>query len=169
MQGGNSDSSVRVLAIWCSRDNLTRDSLSAFYSFNLADIVQGFGELDHGGVLGVHLKEIDEMRSARAIKDAFLNQKNRITVRVAVKHGAAHAATGARAGDEQAVDVLPYQIRYQMRAKKGAGARLTDDELTIPRFDQIGKLDGELFEIGGIDATLGSVPKAALKSGSLLE
>src|SRR5687768_7849184 len=80
-------------------------SLSAFHSFDFANIVQRFRKLDHRGVLGVHLEEVDQMRSARAVENAFFNQENRITERVTIEHGAAHAAAGACAGHEQAVDI----------------------------------------------------------------
>ena len=74
---------------------LARDRFSAFHSFDLADVIQRFGELDDRGVLGVHLEQVDQVRSARAVEDAFFNQENRITEGVAVEDGAAHATASA--------------------------------------------------------------------------
>src|ERR1700752_5202415 len=107
---------------------LARDRLSAFQFFYLTDVVERFGKLNHGCVLRVHLEQVDQMRGARAIEDAFLDWKYRIAVRIAVEHRATHAAAGAGAGDKQTIDVLAHEISDQMCAKKGAGAGFAHDK-----------------------------------------
>src|SRR5580765_270746 len=98
---------------------LTRDRFSAFHSFYLVDVIKSFGKLDHRRVLGVHLEEIDQVRSSRTIEYAFFNHENRVAKRVAVQHRAAHAAAGAGAGDQQAIDIFAHEIGDQVRAEKG--------------------------------------------------
>ena len=81
-------------------ETLTRNRLSAFESFQLLHIVQSFGELNDRRILGVHLKKIDQVRGTRAVEDTLLDQENRITKGIAVQDRAAHAAAGARAGNQ---------------------------------------------------------------------
>ena len=81
-------------------DSLACDGFSTFYSFQLAHVVQCLLELDYSCVLGVHLKEIDQVRRTRAVEDTLFDQENRIAVGIAVKHRAAHTAAGAGAGDQ---------------------------------------------------------------------
>src|SRR5207245_598732 len=138
-------------------ETLTRNRLSAFEPFQLLHIIQSFGELNDRSVLGVHLKEIDQVRSPRTVEDTLLDQENWITKGIPVQDCAAHTTAGARAGYQQAVDVLAYQIRNQVRAEKSARARFADDELSLLGLDHLRKLSRQLFEVCSIDATLGGV------------
>src|SRR5262245_12415917 len=105
------------------------------------------------------------MRGARAVEDALFNQENRITKGIAVEDRAAHATACARAGNQKAVDVLAHQVGDQMRAKKSAGARFTDNELALSRLDHLGKLSRQPLEVGVIDAALGGVAEGGFEVG----
>src|SRR6185295_3938084 len=103
------------------------------------------------------------MRSARAVEDAFLDDEDRKAVRIAVEHGAAHAAAGRRAGDEQRVDAFAREIGDQVRAEERARARLVYDELAFARLDRLGKLRTDIDEVFVLDLALGRVAHDGLK------
>jgi hypothetical protein len=48
-----------------------RNRFPAFRLLYLPHAVERFGQLDNVGVLGIHLKKIDQVASARAVEDAF--------------------------------------------------------------------------------------------------
>src|SRR5690242_18639199 len=105
------------------------------------------------------------MRGAGSIEHAFLDQKYRIAVRIAVEHGSAHTTAGARAGNEQTIDVFADQIRDQMSSEKCARPRFANDELTVLWFDHFGKLHRQALEIGPIHAAFSGIAEGRLEIG----
>ena len=70
----------------------------------LLDLFFDFFQLHHVGVLVVHVEEIDLVRQDAAVEDAFFDDGHVIAEGVAVDAARAHAAAGAFAADDQAVD-----------------------------------------------------------------
>ena len=85
-------------------------------------------DVQHIGVFMVQIEQVDLVRQRAAVEAAFLDQHHVKAVRVGVDRRRAHAARGALAADDQAVDAELAQVRDQRRAEEAGGALLIDDD-----------------------------------------
>src|ERR1051325_9478730 len=97
---------------------LACEGFPPFDSFQFVHVLKSLLELNDRRILGVHLEQVDEMRRSGAIEDAFLYQKYRIAVGVAVEHCPADASARAGAGDQERIDVFAHEVRNQMGSKE---------------------------------------------------
>ena len=69
------------------------------------------------------------MACLRAVKAAFLDERDAVVVGERIKHRGAHAAAGGGAGDQQAVDTEQHEVTQQRGAEKTAGLLLGDHDV----------------------------------------
>src|SRR5262245_31631889 len=80
-------------------------------------------------VLVMQVEQIDLMGELGAVEGAFLDQRDMEAGGIAVHRARAHAAGGALAADDQALDAEQREMREQRRALEDAGALLGDDDV----------------------------------------
>ena len=113
-------------------------------------------DMQHVDVLVVHVEQVDLVREDAAVEAAFLDQRHVEAVRIGVDRGRAHAARGALAADDQALDAKLSEMRNQRRAEEHAGALLGDDDVLRLRLEfrpdrVVGGIDRRLVALGGGD------------------
>ena len=67
--------------------------------------------MEHIGVFMMQVEKIDLVAQHGAVKAAFLHQHIVEGVRISIDRGGAHAARGALAANDQALDAKPTQMR----------------------------------------------------------
>src|SRR5712671_450990 len=85
------------------------------------------------GVFVMQIEQVDFVGDERAVVGAFLDHHIVEAVGIGVDGRGAHAARGAFAANDQAVDAFLLKMRDQRRAEEGRGALLVDHEFARRR------------------------------------